>query len=374
MASRRTRWNAVGVWLAACVAVVFAMIVVGGATRLARAGLSITTWDPVTGVVPPLGDAAWHAALDRYRHSPEGRLVNEAMTLEEFRGIYLLEYGHRLLGRVVGLVLVGPLVYFAARRRLGWRRAGQLVGVLALGAGQGVLGWYMVASGLVDEPHVSPYRLASHLVVGMMLLSWLAWNAATELFPPRATQLRGGARKAAIVSALLAFVTVAYGGLMAGHHAGLLCSTFPKMNGAWVPPGARFGAPAALVEDAWTVHFLHRALALSLAVAVATTCVMAWRTGLERLRLLGLAALLVVVAQIALGALLVVGDVPALLASLHQANGALLLVLLVGVVRAATASSPARWSAEVVELREDRKRKERLHATWPRGRASNDAQ
>ncbi len=339
-----------GVWLTACVVLVFAMIVVGGATRLARAGLSITTWDPVTGVVPPLGDAAWHAALDRYRQSPEGRLVNDAMTLEEFRGIYLLEYGHRLLGRVVGLVLVGPLIYFAARRRLGWRRAGQLLGVLALGAAQGALGWYMVASGLVDEPHVSPYRLASHLVVGMTLLAWLAWSAQTELFPPSATPLRGGARKTAIVTLMLAFVTVAYGGLMAGHHAGLLCSTFPTMNGAWVPPGARFGAPAALVEDAWTVHFLHRTLALSLAVAVATTCVMTWRTGRKRLRFLGLGALLVVVAQVALGVLLVVGHVPALLASLHQANGALLLVLLVGVVREATVSSSARTAAVVVDL------------------------
>ncbi len=337
MSSVRSRQPAVGAWLVVCVVLVLATVVIGGATRLARAGLSITTWDPVAGVLPPLDDAAWQRAHDQYRETPEGRLVNAAMTHDEFRGIYLLEYGHRLLGRVVGLVLIVPLAYFALRRRLGWRRAGPLLGIFVLGALQGVLGWYMVASGLVDAPHVSPYRLTSHLVVGMTLLAWLAWSAHTELLPARVQPLPGRTKSVATITLALAFATIMYGALMAGHHAGLVCSTFPLMNGEWLPGGARLDA---LLSDAWTVHVIHRGLGFALGVAVLATSATAWRTGARRLRAFGVAALLVVLLQIAIGGLLVLGHVPPLLASLHQGNGALLLVLMVCVLREASAATP----------------------------------
>ncbi len=240
-------------WLGACTLMVLAMIVLGGYTRVSRSGLSITTWDPILGALPPLGEEAWQSAFARYRASPEGTLVNAGMSLHDFQAIYLVEWGHRLLGRLIGLVLGVPLIALLVTRRWTLRRARPLLVVLVAGLGQGVLGWYMVASGLVDAPHVSPFRLTGHLVVGMALLAALAWSAL-EPSASRPVRISPGG----VIALVATFVTITLGALMAGYHAGLVCPTFPKMNGAWIPEGLRLS-----LADAWTIHFAHRAAAFA---------------------------------------------------------------------------------------------------------------
>jgi cytochrome c oxidase assembly protein subunit 15 len=325
----------VGVWLATCALLVLAMIVIGGTTRVTRSGLSITTWDPVTGALPPMSARAWSDAFARYQASPEGRFVNAGISLSQFQSIYWVEWAHRLLGRLVGVVVAVPLVVFLVRRELSVRRALPLVALFLAGAAQGVLGWYMVASGLVDEPHVSPFRLASHLLLGMTLFAWLAWSAHGELAPPR-TAWGGSARRWAIATLVVLGATVAYGGLMAGHHAGLFAPTFPTMNGAWLPADVHLGSTGALLTDGLTIHFVHRALALTTTFMVIATARAAWRYRSTRVRATALVALGVVALQLTLGALLVVHFVPPTLAVLHQANAALLVAAVVAILREVT--------------------------------------
>ncbi len=326
----------VGIWLAACALLVFAMIVVGGVTRLTRSGLSITTWDPVTGVLPPIGAEAWHEAFGRYQASPEGLRVNVHMTLEEFRGIYYVEWAHRLLGRITGFVVAVPLVVFLLRRELTLRRALPVIALLALGAAQATLGWYMVKSGLVSEPRVSPFRLAAHLLVGMTLLGWLVWSSYGELVSSR-EDLGAPSRRAATVALAATALAIGYGALMAGNHAGLLCSTFPTMNGEWLPAQVRLASPSAWLDDAWTIHFVHRALAFVVLSSVLTTVRLVW-TGPPRVRALAGLLLFVVASQITLGAWVVLRHVPLPLAALHQANAAALVVILVALLREASPS------------------------------------
>src|SRR5688572_21552208 len=210
--------HAIAAWLLACCALVFAIVVVGGVTRLTRSGLSITEWQPILGALPPLSDADWQLAFDKYRQTPEYMQVNRGMTLEAFKRIYWWEYVHRLLGRLVGVAFIVPLAVFAWRRRipegLGWK----LAGVFVLGGMQGALGWYMVKSGLVDDPRVSQFRLTSHLTLAFLILGAMLWLALSLLYPKR-TRLRAQAASArrwshATLACVLAMVVT--GGFVAG--------------------------------------------------------------------------------------------------------------------------------------------------------------
>ena len=317
------RPRAVSIWLVVCTALVFAMIVLGGITRVTRSGLSITTWDPILGVVPPTSDAAWRGAFERYQASPEGAALAGAIDLARFRELYLVEWAHRLLARVTGLAVALPLAVFIARKRIDARLARALGGIVALVVAQGTLGWLMVASGLVDRPYVSPFRLAGHMLLGVTLLAALAWLA----FEPVAARTASGARAATVVALGAAFVTVGLGALMAGFHAGLVCSTFPTMDGAWIP---RLRAS----DWARTIHFAHRLAALVLASTALAAAALAQRGSRAARRLSG-ALLAGLVLQVALGALLVLHRVPPALAVAHQANGALVVVGLVGLLRQA---------------------------------------
>jgi heme A synthase len=176
-ATERTRHGAVAVWLFVCCALIFAMVVVGGITRLTLSGLSITEWNPVIGIVPPLTEAQWAAEFARYQQIPEYRLVHYGMSLAEFKGIYFWEYAHRLLGRLIGVAYAAPLVWFWIRGRLPRRLVPGLLGILALGFGQGLLGWYMVESGLVHRVEVSQYRLVAHLALALTIYSLILWTA-----------------------------------------------------------------------------------------------------------------------------------------------------------------------------------------------------
>ncbi len=308
---------------------VFAMIVVGGVTRVTRSGLSITTWDPVVGTLPPLSHAAWDEAFTRYRASPEGMHVNAGIGVDDFRSLYLVEYFHRLLGRVAAVVLVVPLVFFARCRAIAPERVRALVVVLGAGVTQGFIGWYMVSSGLVDQPHVSPFRLALHLAFGVALLGSFVWIAMADL--PREPPPRG-VRGSTLIALLLTTLGVVFGALMAGYHAGLFCSTFPTMNGDWVPPALSM---RGIVTDAWTVHFVHRLLALLVTVSVVVVGIR-WRRGSKRQRWVAGASMACVGIQVTLGALLVMGHVPPGVAVVHQATAAILVTLLVALLREAT--------------------------------------
>jgi heme a synthase len=339
--------RAVGLWLLLCAGLVLAMIALGGVTRLTRSGLSIVEWRPVSGALPPLGEGAWQAELERYRATPEARLVNAGITLEAYRAIYLVEYAHRLLGRLTGAAFLGPLGYFWWRGRVGGSRALGLLALFGLGGLQGAVGWWMVKSGLVALPMVSPVRLAVHLALALVLLCALLWLALDALGSSRVAQpparCSSSAPWVAAVSLLpVVALTLCWGALTAGLRAGRACPTFPGMIGGLVPPGVLgAGASAAsFLQEPLSVQFVHRSLACTTAAGALALCAVCWRAG-GQIRRRGVSLALAVVLQISLGGLVVTMGVPISLASAHQANGALVLVLLVALVHAARPSRTA---------------------------------
>lgn len=359
--AREPASRAVAAWIFAVAAMVLAMVVVGGVTRLTRSGLSIVEWKPVTGALPPIGEGAWLAEFAKYQASPEYRQVNHGMSLEAFKSIFLVEWFHRLLGRLIGVVTFVPLVVFAVRKRLGRRRAGQLGALFLLGGVQGALGWFMVKSGLVDLPRVSPYRLTAHLLMALAIFCGLIWVGLEELgalderapsAPRRAAPpLLARTRRWGTALLVATVLTISWGGFMAGLHAGHVAPTFPTMNGLWIPNGLLGDAPglATPFENAVAVHFLHRLLAYAtaaIAIAAGVAALAAARAtqgGDRRLRAAAVSVIGAVALQIALGALTVLQHVPVWLASWHQGNGALLLGLSVALLHATARA--ARFAA-----------------------------
>ncbi len=267
----------IATWLLACCALVFAMVVVGGVTRLTHSGLSIVEWAPIIGTLPPLTEQAWLEAFAKYQQTPEFRLVNHAMGVEEFKGIFWWEYIHRLLGRLIGVAFLVPALWFALRGRIDARLGLRLAGIFVLGGLQGAMGWYMVMSGLVDDPRVSQFRLTAHLGLAFLIFAAMLW-VALELLWPRGVP-RAGAR--ADTGALRAHrlswwitATVGYmvltGGLVAGIRAGRAYNTFPLMNGHIVPPEILMITPwwKNFFYNMATVQFDHRIGAWLLAILV----------------------------------------------------------------------------------------------------------
>lgn len=304
----RERSRAVAIWLIAVAALVFAMVVVGGITRLTESGLSIVKWQPLSGIVPPLSATDWQAEFAAYRASPQGALVNAGMDLAAFKGIFFWEYVHRLLARLIGFAFALPLLWFAVTGAIpkgyGWR----LTAILALGGLQGAIGWWMVASGLVDRPSVAHERLAVHLFAALLIMAGCVWTALdlTE----------GKRRLAPGTMALLGVlaVQIVWGAFTAGLRAGHASDTWPLMLGQWVPP------LASLIDDPVSVQWVHRSFAW---VVAAGMIVAAW-THRDAGRRAGLVVALLAV-QVALGILTIVHGVPIPLAAAHQAGAALLL-------------------------------------------------
>lgn len=310
-------------WLLLCAAMVFAMVLIGGITRLTESGLSIVEWQPLVGTIPPLTEADWQALYRKYQTSPQFKQVNRSMTLAEFKGIFWWEYIHRLWGRLIGLVFALPFLWFLARRRISGALAWKLGGIFALGAAQGAMGWYMVASGLVDRPEVSQYRLTAHLGLALLiyaLLLWTAWGLRTRpARPPAGAALRLGA------TAVLSLVTVAIlaGGFVAGLDAGLIYNTFPLMEGRFVPPDYLTTAPwwRDLFENRATVQFHHRVLGVATVAAAAAYAWRAFGPGTPPPARRGAVALALVAAlQASLGIATLLLLVPVSLAALHQAG------------------------------------------------------
>ncbi len=320
----------VAAWLLLCCALVFAMVVVGGVTRLTHSGLSIVEWQPILGTLPPMNDAQWLETFDKYKLTPEYRKVNHAMGVAEFKSIFWWEYFHRLLGRMIGVVFLLPLLWFWWRGRIDRALALKLTGIFVLGGLQGAMGWYMVKSGLVDDPRVSQYRLTAHLSLALLIYAAMLWTALGLLFPTCASKasVPGKLRRTAwVISAGIAYMIVT-GGFVAGIRAGFAYNTFPLMNGHLVPPEIFMLEPWHLnfFNNMATVQFDHRLGAWLLAFLVPCLWLQIHtqkpdaRARIGSHLLLGLLAL-----QIALGIATLLLVVPIPLAAAHQGGAVLLL-------------------------------------------------
>ncbi|MBS0537758.1 MAG: COX15/CtaA family protein [Proteobacteria bacterium] len=319
-------------WLIVVAGMIFFMIVLGALTRLTESGLSMVEWKPVTGVLPPMSDAAWQVELQKYLSSPQGRLVNSGFTIAQFQQIFWLEFLHRLWGRLIGVVFAIPLVWFWVRGKLSPALKPRLLVMLLLGGLQGALGWAMVASGLVDRPSVSQYRLAAHLLLAVALYAYTVW-LILELGHGVRRDDRRTARKA---TGLIGFVLVVmtFGALMAGLRAGWSHNTFPTMSGYWIPPGMLELSPWWLnpFENGTTVQFIHRWLAKLAVLGVLALLIRARRPETY-------AAAAVALTQLGLGIATILTGVDIVIAAMHQAGAVLLLTTLI-VVRHRAMPSP----------------------------------
>ena len=325
----RHRDRQVATWLLVCCGLVFIMVVLGGVTRLTGSGLSMVDWRPLMGWLPPLTDADWQRTFEMYQQSPEYQKVNSYMDVGDFKGIFWLEYLHRLLGRLIGLTFALPFVYFLVRGYFHRRDWPKYLLMFVLGGLQGVLGWYMVKSGLVDDPRVSQYRLTAHLLAAFAIFGYMLWVALSLLFPGTAAgphRLRG--RTIALTG--LITVTIVSGGFVAGLKAGKIYNTFPKMNEFWVPPGLWTFDPwwRNFFDNMTTAQFDHRILALTTFALIVAWWFGARKSELPRRARIGANALLHTASlQVILGISPLLLGVPILLAAAHQAVALLLFAV-----------------------------------------------
>jgi cytochrome c oxidase assembly protein subunit 15 len=317
----------VALWLLTVAAMVLVIVVLGGLTRLTHSGLSMVEWQPLTGWLPPLTEAGWQAQFAAYQRYPEFRLLNPGMSLDAFKSIFWLEYVHRLWGRLIGLVFLLPFLVFLIRGRIRGHLAVGCAVLFGLGALQGLLGWLMVKSGLLDRPDVSPYRLAAHFIMALLLLGALVWIALGLLHPATG---EGRVRPGPLALALLILTTLTSGAFVAGTDAGYHFNTFPLMDGRLIPEDLFVLAPAwrNAFENVALVQLIHRALAIATLAAV-----IGWRIAAastltaSRGRLAANLLVLAVILQVAIGIATLVLYMPIALAAWHQANGVLVWAL-----------------------------------------------
>jgi len=310
-------------WLFACCAVLFILIVVGGITRLTRSGLSIVEWKPIEGILPPLTEAQWLEEFEKYRQTPEYLKVNRGMSLDAFKGIFWWEYIHRLLGRLLGLAFLLPLVWFWLRGAVSGLLRWKLVGIFVLGGLQGAMGWFMVKSGLVDDPRVSHLRLTAHLTLAFLIFASMFWLGLDLLRTDRrvAPAVPAWLRGLALGVLACVFLMIVTGGLVAGIRAGYAYNTFPLMNGHFVPPEIMMIDPWYLnfVNNMATVQFDHRLFAWALMGLVPALWVGSRRHDLPVSARRAATALLVATAvQVTLGITTLLMQVPVALGAAHQ--------------------------------------------------------
>jgi len=339
-----TRRHAIRVWLLAVAALIFAMVLVGGATRLTESGLSITEWQPVTGTLPPLGEAAWQAEFDKYKTIPQYQKMNRGMSLAEFKTIFWWEWTHRLLGRLIGAAFLLPFLWFLWR---GWVEPGlrsRLWAIFGLGTVQGAVGWWMVASGLAERTEVSQYRLAFHLTLACVIYVAIVWTADRVAAKP-AVAVAPRLRVTANVLVVLVLAQIYLGALTAGLRAGLTYNTWPSIDGAVVPSSAHLFFEQPLwrnfFENTLAVQFDHRMMAYAVLLVALLHAGDALWVKARRPVVTGAAVLaLAVVLQAALGILTLLQQVPIGLGLAHQ--GMALVVLTIASLHAARAASGLR--------------------------------
>lgn len=325
--------RAVALWLFFGAAMIFAMVVIGGVTRLTESGLSIVRWEPVSGTLPPLSDTAWQEQFTRYQQSPQYQQVNQGMSLAEFKTIFWWEYIHRLWGRLIGIVFAVPMLVFWLRGAFDGALKQRVLVLFALGGIQGAIGWWMVASGLRDVPAVSAYRLATHLGMALVIYALTLWTAF-GLVQPRASLPRLVPEKRAATATLAAIaLTVLAGAFVAGLDAGMIYNEFPFMGDGLVPPDYHHPGLSTLrniFENHAAVQFHHRVLALLTTGLVISLCMGLWNRAPQARGWL-LALLGAVIAQGGLGVLTLLHQVPVNLGAAHQAGAVILLTAAIGV-------------------------------------------
>lgn len=324
-ASRRS----VGRWLLCVALLVFTMVVVGGITRLTESGLSIVDWRPVSGILPPLSEADWQAAFDAYKQYPEYQIMNRGMTLSEFQTIFWWEYVHRLLGRLIGFVFAVPLVYFWMRKSIPRGYGPRLLGLLFLGGAQGLLGWFMVKSGLVDHPEVSHYRLAAHLTLAFIIFAALFWTAL-DLLGHRRPSRDAVLGKWGRWILLLLFLQIIMGGLVAGLKAGYTFNTWPLMEGSFIPEHYMAMTPVwqNILDNTATVQFNHRMGAYLLVILSFFLLLKTFaRRAPGQVRFLAGLLFTVLCLQMTIGILTVLYAVPVALGAVHQAMALVVLAV-----------------------------------------------
>ena len=334
---QESRNRTVAYWLLLCCGLVFVMVVLGGVTRLTGSGLSMVDWRPLMGILPPMGDAEWQRVFEMYQQSPEFQKVNSDFGVDEFKGIFWLEYLHRLLGRTIGLVFLVPFIFFFARgyiRRNEWAR---YLLMFVLGGLQGLLGWYMVKSGLVDVPHVSQYRLTAHLAAAFIIYAYMFWVAMSLLFPRPANAHKHPWYGKTLALFIMVTVTIFSGGFVAGLKAGKIYNTFPMMGDYWFPPGLMALEPfwRNFFDNMTTVQFDHRWLAITTFVLVVVFWFRARKADVPARTRPAINALLhTAVLQVALGITTLLMAVPVFLGASHQAVAMLLFTVALYLVHA----------------------------------------
>ena len=321
--------RAVAIWLLICCGLVFAMVVLGGFTRLTGSGLSMVDWRPLMGWLPPFSDAEWQRVFELYQQSPEFLKVNSHMDVDAFKGIFWLEFLHRLLGRTIGIVFLLPFVFFVFNDYIKIAEWPKYLLMFILGGMQGVLGWYMVKSGLVDMPHVSQYRLTAHLVAAFIIYAYMFWVAMSLLFPTDSNNKHPWYGKSLALTILTA-VTIISGGFVAGLKAGKIYNTFPMMGDYWVPPGTMALEPfwRNFFDNMTTVQFDHRVLAITTLFVVIGFWFKARKADLPTRSRPAVNALLhTAVLQVVLGITTLLLSVPVILGATHQAVAMLLFTV-----------------------------------------------
>jgi cytochrome c oxidase assembly protein subunit 15 len=321
--------RAVAIWLLICCGLVFAMVVLGGFTRLTGSGLSMADWRPLMGWLPPFSDAEWQRIFDLYRQTPEFLKVNSHMDVDAFKSIFWLEFLHRLLGRTIGIVFLLPFVFFFVKGYIKASEWPRYLAMFILGGLQGVLGWYMVRSGLIDNPHVSQYRLTAHLFAAFLIYAYMFWVAMSLLFPATGTDRHPCYRKSFALT-LLTSLTIVSGGFVAGLKAGKIYNTFPMMGDYWIPPGTMALEPfwRNFFDNMTTVQLDHRVLAITTLIAVIVFWLKARKADLPaRTRPAVNALLHTAVLQVLLGITTLILSVPILLGATHQGVAMLLFTV-----------------------------------------------
>ena len=340
-AGRRSNTSWIAAWLIGLCALIAILISVGGYTRLTGSGLSIVEWAPVSGIVPPLNEQQWRSEFENYQQFPEFRIINPDMDLDGFKRIFWIEYLHRAIARGIAFAFLIPYVVFLLRRQLARPLAVRLALVFVLGGAQGALGWYMVQSGLADDPSVSQYRLTAHLSLAVAIYGYLLWLAAGLLAHSRLPRTGAAAPVAAApMTAVLACMALAAlmqvsGGFMAGTHAGFAYNTYPDMNGVLIPAGILALEPAwrNLFDNVIAIQFAHRWTAVALVAAIAWLWLTRFKVRQRWLRGLHDAAGAIALAQFALGVTTLLSRVWMPVALAHQMGFVVLFSILVVMLR-----------------------------------------
>jgi heme a synthase len=335
--------RAVRLWLFGVAALIFLIVLVGGATRLTESGLSIVEWRPLTGTVPPLSAAEWQAEFEKYQAIPQFRLVTHGMTLHEFKTIFWWEWGHRVLARLIGAAFLLPFLWFMWRGWIGSALSAGLWTLFALGALQGAVGWWMVASGLAERTEVSQYRLAAHLVLTCMIFVATIFTAQ-RLVPREKSCPPARVRLVALALVVVVVAQIYLGGLLAGLRGGLIYNTWPLIDGRLIPHASELTmlAPAwrNLFENVLTVQFDHRMMAYAVLLLVALHAVDAARTVRGPALTGALVLLAAATVQTGLGILTLIHLVPMALGLAHQ--GMAIVVLAIATIHAERLQPPAK--------------------------------